>query len=657
MLGFFPRCYPDELLYSVFARYGDRVKYPTKKAILQELFGTTNATATITFPSRLDSIVSRLPPNSLLTADRLITQHTLLPFFSPFLPSKRIEQLRNAMRRAGGPTADMRSGVMASRIPIPSHLRFCPICKREDEALFGESYWHRLHQLPGVEVCLSHQVFLNSSSVATRVGRQSLLLVSAEQATLGTHIRRVCLPNKEHQTLLMLAQDAAWLLKQPNISVELDALYNRYLRLLKDRGLATYTGSIHVKKLLNEFSAYYSPALLKLLRCELRGGDVEKTNWLLRLVRPPKHAQHPLYHLLLIQFLGCTAEGFFQPPEALSSFGEGPWQCLNPAADHYKQPVIMECRLGKRLRYGKPIGRFSCRCGFAYARTGPDSSPEDKFHVGRIISFGQVWEDKLKHLWQDSSMSISEIGRRLGVDPLTVRRHAARLKLSLSRSDKRLKPLPRATLLEGKAVSAAWENKRHRCRSKWLSAMKQRREITLKVLRGKLPREYAWLQQHDSEWLKRHKPRPQRRALSTTSVDWKRRDADYAAAVRAAASRLKTASGRPVQVTRTAIGRALGAITLLRQKLDKMPLTAQVLSSVVETREQYAVRRVRWTADLFYQEDVLPREWQLMLRANVYSLREVSAVECVVEDALNMLKSKISQSQPRRATSFKRAMS
>lgn len=125
-------------------------------------------------------------------------------------------------------------------------------------------------------------------------------------------------------------------------------------------------------------------------------------------------------------------------------------------------------------------------------------------------------------------------------------------------------------------------------------------------------------------------------------MDWKRRDAEYAAAVRTAASRLKDAPGRPVQVTRTAIGRALGAISLLRQKLHKMPLAAQVLAGVVETRKQYAVRRVWWAAELYQREDVLPRDWQLVLRANVYSLREVSAVTCAVEEALDMLRSELS---------------
>jgi hypothetical protein len=407
-------------------------------------------------------------------------------------------------------------------------------------------------------------------------------------------------------------------------------------------------GSIHVRALLGEFTRHYSADLLKLLHCEFTGSDHKKTNWLLRLVRPPRHAQHPLYHLLLMQFLGCSAEEFFRVPDEISHFGEGPWPCLNPAADYYRKPVIRECRLSPRLRNDRPAGTFSCECGFSYARSGPDSSPEDRFRAGRMISFGPVWESKLKGLWKDSSMSMSEVGRRLGVDPLTVRRHAARLKLP---SSKRGTPLKLAARLKRDAILMARQKKLRACRSKCLAAMRQNPKLTLGALRHKLPREYAWLLLNDSEWLKGHKPRSQRRRQPTTSVDWKRRDAEYAVAVKVAASRIKDAPGRPVQVTKTAIGRAVGAITLLRQKLHKMPLTAQMLTGVVETREQYAVRRVWWAAELYCREDVRPRVWQLMARANVYSLRDISAVECAVKDAMNMQTSKLPKSQAERAAS------
>jgi hypothetical protein len=152
-------------------------------------------------------------------------------------------------------------------------------------------------------------------------------------------------------------------------------------------------------------------------------------------------------------------------------------------------------------------------------------------------------------------------------------------------------------------------------------------------------------------WLEGHKPQPQKRNLSTASVDWKKRDAEYAAAVKATASHLMEAHGRPVQVTKTVTGRAIGATTPLQHKLHKMPLTAQVLASMVETREQYAVRRVWCAAELYRQEGILPREWQFMIRANVYSLRDNSAVKCAVDEAMKMFELGLSQSKAGRAVS------
>lgn len=492
-IGHFPTPYPDELLYSICARYSNRVAYPDAESVLQELLGSATATVVIDLPNRLRKLAAGLPAGASLTTDYLIDQHTLLPFYSAFIPPERVRQIRKSMGGSRGPAAHMSSGVMASRIPTLDFMRYCSVCFKEDEKKFREAFWHRLHQLPGVEVCPSHQVFLENSSVGIRVGRKHIQFIPAEKATRATPVRHVDIENRDHRALLQLTRDAEWLLEHPNPGINLKTLYTRYLRVLVERRLATYTGSIHVRELLDEFSSYHSPALLKLLSCELRGRDIEKTNWLLRLVRPPKHAQHPLYHLLLIQFLGCTVENLLHSPEGVCPFGEAPWPCLNPAADHYRQPVITECQLGDRLRNGKPTGRFSCECGFAYARAGPDSSPDDRCRVGRMISFGPIWEAKLKQLWKDSSLSLSEIGRKLNVDPLTVRRHAARLKLSFSRSKKELKSLTSATQLKGKDISAAWEKKRRGYRSKWLSTMKQGRSNTLKALRRKLLREYSWL--------------------------------------------------------------------------------------------------------------------------------------------------------------------
>lgn len=231
------------------------------------------------------------------------------------------------------------------------------------------------------------------------------------------------------------------------------------------------------------------------------------------------------------------------------------------------------------------------------------------------------------------------------MDPLTVRRHAARLHLPPSLPGRKSKPLPRAARLKRSHDSAARAEKRRACRAKWISTTRQAPKTTLKALRLNLPREYAWLRRNDAEWLKRHSPLTRRRARPTSGVDWKKRDAEYAVAVRAAATRLRNNSGRPVQVTRAAIGRAVGATTLLRQKLQKMPLAAQVMAGLVETRVEYAVRRVRWAAECFTRERTMPRPWQLVLRANVYSLRSVPEVKSAVDGAVHLIESNLSLKQ------------
>lgn len=639
MIGCFPDPHPDELFYSACARFSARVKYPNKKEVLQELFGTTTYTAAVDLPSHLAKLVSTLPAGHRYTVDHFIDDHTLLPFYSPFLPHERVRQLREDMSGDGSLAIHKRAGIMASRIPTPERLRFCPVCAIEDKRQPGEAYWHRLHQLPGVLICPVHLVFLENSIARRDSARDFLQFVPAEDAIRTLPVQHLDLSDHSHQILLKLARDASWLIKQSSPGSALNEIYNRYLRPLIDRGLATYTGSIHVRELLSEFGKYYPPELLRLLRCEFTGSDQVKTNWLLRLVRPPKHTQHPLYHLLLMQFLGCSVEEFFRLPTKLSFFGEGPWPCLNPAAEHFREPVISGLTLSPRLRDNHRVATFNCRCGFIYSRSGPDSSPEDRFRIGRTISFGPIWESRLKLLWKDASLSLSEAGRQLGVDALTVRRHAFRLKLPLSHPGRKSKPLTRAAQLKGTHDSTTHAEKRRACRAKWLNEMQRLPNTTLKALRRKHAREYAWLLQNDAEWLKRHRSCFQHRARSSSGIDWKKRDAEYAVAARAAAARLKNNLDRPVQVTRTAIGKAVGAVTLLRQKLHKMPLTAQVLANVVETRVEYAVRRIWWVAECFIRDSTLPRAWQLVLQANVYSLKHIPEVKTAVNAAVILIES------------------
>lgn len=67
MIGCFPDPYPEELLYSVCARYSERVKYPNKNGILSELFGRKDTIAVVDLPNGLNHLISQLPPGHRYT--------------------------------------------------------------------------------------------------------------------------------------------------------------------------------------------------------------------------------------------------------------------------------------------------------------------------------------------------------------------------------------------------------------------------------------------------------------------------------------------------------------------------------------------------------------------------------------------------------------
>lgn len=168
MVSFFPTPYPDELLYSVLARYHMRSANISPKVTLKELVNSTNAVATFDLPSHIESLISNLPVLSTHTAESLIKFHTLYPLYKPFLLPERAKLIYKSMCKDFSGDIHSRTGIMASTIPLIKFFRFCPTCVREDYVNCGEYYWHRIHQIRGVLVCPIHKVLLQNSSVKAK---------------------------------------------------------------------------------------------------------------------------------------------------------------------------------------------------------------------------------------------------------------------------------------------------------------------------------------------------------------------------------------------------------------------------------------------------------------------------------------------------------
>src|SRR6266705_1752949 len=620
MIEHFTDPYPDEILYSVWARYSDQVQYPRKHDVFRELLGGSARSPVVEFPRYLGYFVDHLPFGHHYTVDWFIDHHTLLPFYSSFMPPERLTCVREIMINGGASNALHRKvGVIIHKTASPHWLRYCPECVEHDRNFFGECYWHRLHQVLGVEICPLHKTFLENSTVPTRRPHEARKFISAEQ-TIQAISPRKAVSSPFYNILMNIALATRYLLSNRQGRTDPDFLRMQYHSLLLQRGFIARDGQIRVCDFLIAFTDYYPSELLRLLHSELQQIRFPGESWP-SLIFLSRGAQHPLRHLLVLHFLGCSVEEFFhQHFQPQKPFGEGPWPCLNPACEYYLQRNITSYQLKERT--DRPVGRFACECGFTYTRTGPDQSPEDIFRRESILSYGPHWEMKLSEYWADLTVSRKDILSRLGINPNTLRWLVIKLQLPIPRNPSRVK-----TSKEPKQYSLETIS---RYREQWLDLIEGAPGESRTFLQRKRPDLYRWLSLHDKEWFMTHSPsrktrqkpiarKVQLRSLGEVVVFEVKESLDIrtADAVYATARQLMTISDPLEIVSFKAIFKNVPQVISVKRRPKDYPRTVQDLQEVKETRKAFSLRKIQLTLQKYQEERICPTLWQFVQRAHL----------------------------------------
>lgn len=613
MLGFFTDVYPDELLYSACVRYAKRARYPHKQSALIELFGRRGLSAIVNFPNRLDYFVSVLPSENCYSAETLINENTLLPFYEPFLPLERAKLVRLEMREDSKDNLiRARLATTVKQVKMPEFLRFCPICVEEDRKEYGSTYWHRLHQLPGILVCSIHHCFLENSSIRWERGIGSYFRL-AEDFVITLKPEYLEKENLDHVILIKLAEDAKWLFSQNNLCLGTNVIRERYFNLLLKREYAYYNGRIRNNKLFEAFQNHFSSALLETLGCSI---ESTHRSWIFRLVEKSKSniLHHPVRHLLMMTFLGLTAEEFFTSFIEYKPFVEAPYPCLNRASEHFGELRIQSCEVydnqSKGNKRGKPVAVFTCDCGFIYQRIGPDKSEENRFNYSSIREHGIVWEAKLEELWNDLSLSREEIARRLKISALSITNHAHRLKLPMNSEGARIsndiahRKLTRRTLSESRELY----------RKKWKKILKENPKANRDKLIKLAAFEYQWLMRNDVDWMEKHLPEVLKFSRKKEHLDWKKIDVELSSKVKEACQEIH--SSIPLKrVCITEIIRETGLKKWIEKRHLKLPKTAKAVDKNLESLEDYMIRKLKWAESLYIKEGRIPSQSQLIRRA------------------------------------------
>jgi len=626
--------YPDELWYSVCARWSARLGFSSVKAACRVLYGQPSTIPAVSVALHLDRIVANLPPGHTLDVDRIIDGHTLLPLYSPFLPPSRVHSLRMLMRGDDASTMHMQLGLSKRTIPAPEDLRYCPICVVEDRERYGEAYWHRLHQVPGLFLCPLHASTLMSSNISRmKIGR-SKGFVTAETALLAPMLRSVTAPIAYFDLHMRLAKDVEWLFRYGASANDSQFFRSRYLALLIEHGLARPHGVLRLDAFLKVFTERFPPEFLAAVGCALHAQP--KRTWPVRLAQKTEHGHHPMRHLLFMQLLDmqlldCSAEQFFAMPEPVGPFGPGPWPCLNPACADYRRPVISAPEKMTWRRGGEAATVvFSCACGFAYRRVGPDRGGERRFTMFGIVRSGPLWDAMLETLWHDTSVNLAAVAGRLNLSIDSTNYHAARLRLPFPCPGSR--STVSAGVLEARGMRPRGRSQinpimRQRHRRAWSEAMTADASAGTAMLRKREPTAYNWLRKYDSVWFAEHSPHAQGQSPRRPGIDYAARDLELASLVADAAQELRDREP-PKRITRHAISAILGRAELLSPpRLAQLPHTRAALTVAEESLVDVAVRRVWFATKRFHREGLVPTRPQLERAAQCYRPSQRALIE------------------------------
>lgn len=178
MIAFMPTPYEDELLYSVFARYLYKSGYIAYRFAAEDLYSNPTTRPDVEFINNLTKDAYTAITKSSTIQD-VILKHTMFPYYARFLElKKRQESFYLLVNTQSGYRTKL--SVSRNKSDKPRNLRYCPICAEYDRKKYGETYWHRKHQMIGINICPIHFCELKESEFVIR-GKASPSLISAEE--------------------------------------------------------------------------------------------------------------------------------------------------------------------------------------------------------------------------------------------------------------------------------------------------------------------------------------------------------------------------------------------------------------------------------------------------------------------------------------------
>ena len=178
MINYLPQIYEDELVYSWFARYYIHSGCLTHKMALDDILLKRHHNPSKEFIGHLNPSAHK-KIQEVITMEDLVLNHTMFPQYARFLP---LAEKKKALYHLGYDFCDPHHlFAILPRTESDMYLKYCPLCVEEDRKLYGETYWHRKHQIRNMQTCYKHSCTLEKSDVSAK-SELCYTLCSAEQS-------------------------------------------------------------------------------------------------------------------------------------------------------------------------------------------------------------------------------------------------------------------------------------------------------------------------------------------------------------------------------------------------------------------------------------------------------------------------------------------
>jgi len=368
-----PVPFPDETSYSLLARYFQRMRFPPWTIESYLYTRKYNRFIYAYLPNHVRAFIDNLPPGHPLSYDELIFSHTLFPYIGIFIDNDDFMQVKNHMMTDGN-YGYIRKYI--SSLKLPSRFKYCPICMKEDIMQFGEAYWHRIHQCPGVFICHRHAVWLENSEIDL-LANPTNSLYTAENNIRKSKPRLIeNLNPKAREYLISITKDIEWILCNKN-NCEPLSVYKRIQCCLYEQGFISTSGIVNTKELLLRTRSY----LWEVFQIHDFNLSYQANRMINLLTRPQTYGtmhHKPFEILQVINLLGFSLKDFIQKKDGYDY--NKPYPCINTSCKNYHNQNINESHI---IREGKFGNRYSAIVTCPYCKNKYKLEDDNSFyHTG-----------------------------------------------------------------------------------------------------------------------------------------------------------------------------------------------------------------------------------------------------------------------------------